>query len=221
LRPCRTIVCASSVAVVVPSPATSLVAVATSRTSWAPWFWKTSSTSISRAMVTPSLVIVGAPNFLSRTTYRPLGPSVTLTALATASTPCSSALRASASYFSSLCAMCFLSLLGLDLGQDVGLAEDEELLAVHLDLGSAVLAVEDLVAFRHVEGGALAGVLVHLAVADREDLALLGLLLCGVGQDDATGGRLLLLDRPHDQPIAKGLELHVMQPPVGRDWCRC
>jgi chaperonin GroEL len=56
------------VAVVVPSPATSLVAVATSRTSWAPWFWKTSSTSISRAMVTPSLVIVGAPNFLSRTT---------------------------------------------------------------------------------------------------------------------------------------------------------
>ena len=68
LRPWRTIVCASRVAVVVPSPATSLVAVATSRTSWAPWFSKTSSTSISRAMVTPSLVMVGAPNFLSSTT---------------------------------------------------------------------------------------------------------------------------------------------------------
>ena len=68
LRPWRTIAWASTVAVVVPSPATSLVAVATSRTSWAPWFWKTSSTSISRAMVTPSFVIVGAPNFLSRTT---------------------------------------------------------------------------------------------------------------------------------------------------------
>ena len=67
-RPWRTIAWASTVAVVVPSPATSLVAVATSRTSWAPWFWKTSSTSISRAMVTPSFVIVGAPNFLSRTT---------------------------------------------------------------------------------------------------------------------------------------------------------
>ena len=67
-RPWRTIAWASTVAVVVPSPATSLVAVATSRTSWAPWFSKTSSTSISRAMVTPSLVIVGAPNFLSRTT---------------------------------------------------------------------------------------------------------------------------------------------------------
>ena len=67
-RPLRTICWASTVAVVVPSPATSLVAVATSRTSCAPWFWKTSSTSISRAMVTPSFVIVGAPNFLSRTT---------------------------------------------------------------------------------------------------------------------------------------------------------
>ena len=68
LRPSRTIAWASRVAVVVPSPATSLVAVATSRTSWAPWFSKTSSTSISRAMVTPSLVMVGAPNFLSSTT---------------------------------------------------------------------------------------------------------------------------------------------------------
>ena len=67
-RPSRTIACASTVAVVVPSPATSFVAVATSRTSWAPWFSKTSSTSISRAIVTPSFVIVGAPNFLSSTT---------------------------------------------------------------------------------------------------------------------------------------------------------
>ena len=67
-RPSRTIAWASTVAVVVPSPATSFVAVATSRTSWAPWFSNTSSTSISRAIVTPSFVIVGAPNFLSRTT---------------------------------------------------------------------------------------------------------------------------------------------------------
>ena len=68
LMPSRTMAWASRVAVVVPSPATSLVAVATSRTSCAPWFSKTSSTSISRAMVTPSLVMVGAPNFLSSTT---------------------------------------------------------------------------------------------------------------------------------------------------------
>jgi hypothetical protein len=46
-------------------------------------------------MVTPSLVIVGAPHFLSMTTFRPLGPRVTLTAFASASTPRSRDLRAS------------------------------------------------------------------------------------------------------------------------------
>ena len=65
---------ASTVAVVVPSPATSLVLVATSLTSWAPMFSKTSSSSTSRAMDTPSLVMVGAPNFFSMTTLRPFGP---------------------------------------------------------------------------------------------------------------------------------------------------
>src|SRR5438046_1023740 len=46
-------------------------------------------------MVTPSLVIVGAPHFLSSTTLRPLGPRVTLTTLARRSTPASSLRRAS------------------------------------------------------------------------------------------------------------------------------
>ena len=67
-RPSWTIACASTVAVVVPSPATSLVLVATSLVSCAPRFSKGSSSSISRATVTPSFVMVGAPHFLSRTT---------------------------------------------------------------------------------------------------------------------------------------------------------
>ena len=66
--PSWTIAWASTVAVVVPSPATSLVLVATSFVSWAPRFSKGSSSSISRATVTPSLVMVGAPHFLSSTT---------------------------------------------------------------------------------------------------------------------------------------------------------
>jgi hypothetical protein len=82
LRPSATIAWPSTTAVVVPSPATSSVLVATSLRSCAPMFSNGSSSSMSRAMVTPSLVIVGAPNFLSRTTLRPLGPSVTLTASA-------------------------------------------------------------------------------------------------------------------------------------------
>jgi len=44
----------------------------------------------------------GAPNFLSSTTYRPFGPSVTLTASARVSTPRWSARRASSLNFSSL-----------------------------------------------------------------------------------------------------------------------
>ncbi|CAB4717448.1 unannotated protein [freshwater metagenome] len=101
-RPSWIMAWASTVAVVVPSPATSLVLVATSLTSCAPRFSPACSNSISRAMVTPSLVMVGAPNFLSMTTLRPLGPSVTFTALARASTPRSIARRAFSSKLSVL-----------------------------------------------------------------------------------------------------------------------
>src|SRR4029077_1257466 len=78
---------ARTVAVVVPSPAVSDVLLATSRTICAPMFSSGSFRSISLATVTPSLVIVGDPNFLSRTTLRPLGPSVTFTASASWLTP--------------------------------------------------------------------------------------------------------------------------------------
>ncbi len=85
---------ASTVAVVVPSPATSLVLVATDLTSCAPRFSNGSSSSISRAMVTPSLVTVGPPKALASTTWRPRGPSVTRTTSASLSTPASMARRA-------------------------------------------------------------------------------------------------------------------------------
>src|SRR5829696_5093993 len=107
-----------------------------------------------------------------------------------------------------------LSPLALDLGQDVRLAQDEQVLAVDLDLRPAVLRVQDLVALGHVERHALT-VVVELAVADGEDLALLGLLLGGVGKDETGCGRLLFLDRPDDQAIAEGLELHASEPPLG------
>ena len=58
-----------------------------------------SSSSTSRAIETPSLVMVGAPNFFSITTLRPFGPSVTLTASANLLTPASSPRRAESSNF--------------------------------------------------------------------------------------------------------------------------
>src|SRR5215204_6453523 len=95
-----------------------------------------------------------------------------------------------------------------DLGEDVRLAQHEQLLAVDLDLGAAVLAVEDLVPLGHIERDALLAILVPVAVADGDHLALLGLFLRGIGEDEAARGRLLLLDRLNDQPIATGLQLH-------------
>src|SRR5437762_3051765 len=85
--PSRKIAWASTVAVVVPSPATSEVLEATSRTICAPMFSSESFNSISFATVTPSLVMTGAPNFFSITALRPFGPSVILTASAKRLTP--------------------------------------------------------------------------------------------------------------------------------------
>ncbi len=89
---------ARTVAVVVPSPASSLVFDATSLTIWAPMLANGSSNSTSLATLTPSLVTCGAPNFLSMMTLRPLGPSVTFTAFDKASTPSLRSSRASTLY---------------------------------------------------------------------------------------------------------------------------
>ena len=108
LAPSRTIAWASTVAVVVPSPAVSEVRVATSRTIWAPMFSNLSESSISLATVTPSLVMRGAPYDLSSTTLRPLGPSVTFTESARMSTPRIMRARASPPKRTSFAAMVFV-----------------------------------------------------------------------------------------------------------------
>src|SRR6266568_164642 len=235
--------CASTVAVVVPSPATSEVLEATSRTIWAPMFSSGSLRSISLATVTPSLVMTGEPNFLSRTTLRPLGPRVTLTASARRLTPRRIACRESSPYV-----ICFAIGFAIASCQDslrerilkgsfhgseptysrgarrrtrnfaqrnssaddreyFVLAEDEVLLAVDLDVGARVLAEEDLVSGLDVEGD-LGPVLEDLAVADGDDLALLGLLLGGVRNDDPALDRLLLFDTLDDQAVVQWTNFH-------------
>ena len=69
------------------------------------------------AMDTPSLVMVGAPNFLSSTTLRPLGPMVTLTASASLLTPASRERRASSSNFR-IFDMCSLLVRVSSVGRD-------------------------------------------------------------------------------------------------------
>src|SRR5881398_2200495 len=172
---------ASTVAVVVPSPATSEVFEATSFTICAPMFSNLSGSSISFATVTPSLVTVGAPHDFSSTTLRPRGPRVTVTASASTLTPRSTLARASSPNFTSFAAILRLLLLsGLDDAEDVLLAEDQVLLAVELDLGTAVLAEQHPVAGLHVEGQHLPVLL--LAGPDRHHLPLLRLLLAVSGR---------------------------------------
>src|SRR5215203_4324007 len=225
LAPSRTIAAARMVAVVVPSPATSLVLDATSRTICAPMFSNLSESSISLATVTPSLVIRGAPKLFSSTTLRPLGPSVTLTASASVVTPLSILVRASVENLTSLAAIAAVSLVvllsgGLGLGgalvehaHDVAFLHDQQLVAVELDLGAGPLAEQHAVADLDAHRRQLA-LLVASTRADRQDLALHRLFLGGVGDDQPALGLLLFLDALDDHPVVQRTELHGLEPPA-------
>ena len=108
-------------------------------------------------------VVRGAPNDLSSTTLRPLGPRVTLTALARTSTPRSMRSRASPENLTSLgrhvCEFLLCGMTGPGLGQDshdVGLFDDDVFLAIHLDFSARPLADQDGVALLHIQGRDLA-----------------------------------------------------------------
>src|ERR1019366_685858 len=225
LAPSRTIAAASTVAVVVPSPAASADLEATSRTIWAPMFSNLSSSSISLATVTPSLVMRGAPNDLSSTTLRPLGPSVTLTALARMSTPRSMRSRASTPNLTSLADIfCFLEidggkrrlrgllLRGGNVGEDahdVALLHDQELFAIELDLGAGPLAEQHAVANLEIDRDQLAG-FVAAARTDRRDFALRGLFLGAIRNDDAASGLLFGVDALDHDAVVKRTEFHAV-----------
>src|SRR5713226_6868930 len=169
--------------------------------------------------------MVGLPNFLSITTFRPFGPMVALTAAAMMLTPRSRAARPS-----SLNRICFGIWFSSSIVRSNGLAlrarsgwlraapllddrehvlflHDQVLLVVDLHLGARVLAEEDAIVGLHVQGDLLA-VLVHPPVAHRDDLALLGLLLRGVGNDDAALLGFLLLLALDEDAVMQRTNLH-------------
>src|SRR5216683_2968222 len=158
-----------------------------------------------------SLSMVGLPNFLSMTTLRPLGPIVAFTADAMMLTPRSRAARPSSLNRICFGIWCSSSIARwndpavgpgrvgavrwarlLDNGQHVIFLHDQILLVVDLHLGPRVLAEENAIVGLHIQRDLLA-VLVHLPVAYRDDLALLGLLLGGIRDDDAALLDFLLL----------------------------
>ena len=214
LAPSLTIAAASTVAVVVPSPALSLVFWATSRTICAPMFSNLSSSSISLATVTPSLVMRGAPKLLSSTTLRPLGPSVTFTALARMSTPRSMRSRASVENLTSLAAISIHSSeFAVSALQAITPMMSDSFM-IRSSSPSSLTSVPDhlpnstrsptLTSMRDELAG-----LVAAARADGDDLALRRLLLGGVGNDDAALGLLLGIDTLDDHAVVQGTELEL------------
>src|SRR5215469_7117366 len=89
----------------------------------------------------------------------------------------------------------------------VALLHDQIFDSVDLDLGAGPLAKQHAVAGLDVDGDELA-VLVTSPGADRDHLALRGLLLGGVGNDDAAGAALLGIDALDDNAIVKRAKLH-------------
>src|SRR5262245_39206583 len=200
--------CASTVAVVVPSPALSLVFDATSRTIWAPMFSSLPWSSTSLATVTPSFVTTGLPQDFSMTTLRPRGPSVTFTASASVLTPrriAARALRLKTICFAVMAFLLWPSAAGH--GEHVFLADEQVLLPVELHLGAAVLAEEDRVPDLHLEWAHLA-ILEDLAVADGDDLSLDGLLLGGIGDDDPPLGLGVAFQSLDDDAVLQRPDLH-------------
>src|SRR6516164_10821178 len=206
---------ASTVAVVVPSPATSEVLDATSFTIWAPMFSNLSSSSTSLATVTPSLVTLGAPKDLSNTTFLPLGPKVTVTASANTLTPLRIASRASRLNLTILAAIKFLldllKKLFLNDAEDIFLAHDQMLFTVHVDFCSSIFAEKHTIVDFDIERGNFA-VLVRLPFADRYYFPFLRFFFCGVGNDKSPLGFLFLLDAFDNDPILQRSNLHLRSP---------
>src|SRR3989475_3571705 len=212
--PSRTIAWARTVAVVVPSPATSEVLEATSFTICAPMFSNLSFNSISLATDTPSLVTVGAPNERSSTTLRPFGPSVTFTASARMFNPWTILARALSwkrTSFAGIVASPVFEirwrLCAFDDAHDVFLAHHEKFVALDLDGLPGVFAEQHSVAGLDVERDQLARVIL-LALAHGDDLALIRLLGGGVRNDDSTCGPALLFDALDDHAVMQRTDFH-------------
>src|SRR5688572_25588010 len=86
--------------------------------------------------------------------------------------------------------------------ENVLLAEDQVLFAVDLHLAARVLAEQDAVAGLDVERELLA-LVGHLAAAHGDDLGLLGLLLGGIGDDDAAVLLVRLLEALDENAVVE------------------
>ena len=98
-------------------------------------------------------------------------------------------------------------LFAFDHGHHVFLTHHDEFIAIHLDLGTAVLAEEDLVPHLEVERANVA-VFQNLALADGNHLSKYGFLGRSIRDHDAAWGLTLFFFSFHDHAVMKGTNLH-------------
>src|SRR5260370_12662366 len=91
--------------------------------------------------------------------------------------------------------------------EDIVLAQDQMLFVLELDLAACILAKENPVAGFYVGRHQFTD-LGHLALADRDNLALLRLFLGRIGDDDAALGLVLFLDALHQYAITQWPDFH-------------
>src|SRR5690606_25726005 len=165
---------------------------------------------------------------LSITTLRPLGPRVTLTALARMSTPRSIFSRASAlnltsfaaifhSSIGSLACWCWmkpsggllLCALGFNHAHYVAFLHDQEVFPIEPDLSARPLAEQDAITRLDVEFDQLA-IFIAAASTDSNDFALAWLFFGSVRDDDATSRLFLGFKATHENSIVQWTERHIV-----------
>src|SRR5436190_1949312 len=159
----------------------------------------------------------GAPYDLLSRTLRPLGPSVTLTALARMSMPRNMRSRASPLNLSSLAAMigsswlCGFLLRGgpVEHAHDVGFLHDHQVFAVELDLGARPFREQHAIAALDVEWMQLAA-LIAGAGTDGKHFAFHRLFLRRVGDKNAAGGLRFRIDTAKQDAVLQWTQFHLM-----------
>ncbi len=109
--------------------------------------------------------------------------------------------------FLRLCGRCFVGGLRDQDGHDVFFAHDQQFLAIDLDGLARVLAEQNAVADLDFQCAQLAVVL-DLAGADSQDLALVWLFSRGIRDDQTRGGLGFLVETLHDYAIVQWAKVH-------------
>src|ERR1700736_3955430 len=95
-----------------------------------------------------------------------------------------------------------------DDAKDVALLHDEEILPVNLDLRARPFAEQNLVTGLDIERCELA-TFIAAAAPHRDDLAFLGLLLGGIGDDDPALGLFLAFETSDHDAVVQRTKVHV------------